>query len=67
MLEMIEKFKPISPDVFANRALNSIAKNKAIIIVPLWWKLFWWVYRLFPSFGYFLFKSLSKIFRKNWV
>jgi len=51
MLEMIEKFKPISPNVFAKRALNSIAKNKAIIVVPLWWKLFWWIYRLFPSFG----------------
>ena len=51
MLEMIEKFKPISPDVFAKRALNSIAKNKAIIVVPLWWKLLWWIYRLFPSFG----------------
>jgi short-subunit dehydrogenase len=51
MLEMIEKFKPISPNFFAKKALNSVAKNKAIIIVPAWWKLFWWMNRLFPSVG----------------
>jgi NAD(P)-dependent dehydrogenase (short-subunit alcohol dehydrogenase family) len=34
MLEMIEKFKPISPNIFAKKALNSVSKNKAIIIVP---------------------------------
>ena len=54
MLEMIEKFRPISPNVFAKRALNSVAKNKAIIVIPFWWKLFWWIYRLFPSLGILL-------------
>ena len=49
MLEMIEKFKPMCPDVFAKKALNLIAKNKAIIVLPSRWKLFWWVHRLFPS------------------
>jgi NAD(P)-dependent dehydrogenase (short-subunit alcohol dehydrogenase family) len=51
MLEMIEKFKPISPNIFAKKALNSVAKNKAIIVVPAWWKLVWWMNRLFPSAG----------------
>jgi short-subunit dehydrogenase len=51
MLEMIEKFKPISPNIFAKKALNSVSKNKAIIIVPAWWKLFWLLNRLFPSVG----------------
>ena len=51
MLEMIEKFKPISPNIFAKKALNSVAKNKAIIIVPAWWKLIWLLNRLFPSAG----------------
>jgi short-subunit dehydrogenase len=49
LLEMIEKFKPISPHIFAEKALNSVAKNKAIIIVPAWWKVLWWINRLFPS------------------
>ncbi len=51
MFEMIEKFKPLSPDMFAKRALNSVAKNKAIIIVPAWWKLLWLLNRFFPSAG----------------
>ncbi len=51
MLAMIEKFKPITPNVFAKKALSAVAKNKAIIVVPAWWKLFWWIYRLFPSLG----------------
>lgn len=51
MLDMIEKFKPISPHIFAKKALNSVAKNKAIIVVPAWWKPFWLLNRLFPSMG----------------
>jgi len=62
MLEMIEKFRPISPNIFAKKALNSVAKNKAIIIVPAWWKLFWWMNRLFPSVGIHLVgKSFQKV------
>jgi short-subunit dehydrogenase len=61
MLELIEKFKPISPHVFAKKALNSVAKNKAIIVVPAWWKLVWWMNRLFPSGGIHL---VGKSFQK---
>jgi short-subunit dehydrogenase len=61
MLEMIEKFKPMSPNVFAKKALNSVAKNKAIIIVPAWWKLIWWMNRLIPSVGIHL---VGKSFQK---
>lgn len=49
--QLWEKLKPIPPDVFAYKAINYVAKNKAIIILPSWWKLFWWINRLFPSFG----------------
>jgi NAD(P)-dependent dehydrogenase (short-subunit alcohol dehydrogenase family) len=48
---MWEKLKPMSPNIFAEKVLNSVAKNKAIIIVPSWWKLFWWMNRLSPSLG----------------
>ncbi len=48
---MWEKLRPMPPNIFANKVLYSIAKNKAIIIVPSWWKLFWWINRLFPSLG----------------
>jgi NAD(P)-dependent dehydrogenase (short-subunit alcohol dehydrogenase family) len=48
---MWEKLSPMSPAEFAKKALNSVAKNKAIIIVPSWWKLLWWLDRLSPSLG----------------
>ena len=51
---LLEKLKPMSPDLFAKKVLKSVAKNKAIIIVPSWWKLLWWLDRLSPSFGIFL-------------
>lgn len=54
MLVRVEKFKPISPNTFAQKALKSVAKNKAIIVVPAWWKAAWWLHRLFPSLGLLL-------------
>jgi NAD(P)-dependent dehydrogenase (short-subunit alcohol dehydrogenase family) len=48
---MWEKLRPMSPNQFAKRVLKSVAKNKAIIIAPPWWKLFWWINRLSPSLG----------------
>ncbi len=51
LLRMWEKMKPMPPDLFAKKALNLVAKNKAIIILPWWWKFFWWINRLSPSLG----------------
>lgn len=45
----IEQFKPMAPDQFARQALNAVARNEAIIILPSWWKLFWWLNRLSPA------------------
>jgi short-subunit dehydrogenase len=46
---MWDRLRPMAPDVFARKALDAVAKNKAIIVVPSWWKLFWYVDRIFPS------------------
>ena len=46
-----EKLKPMPPNLFAKKVLKSVAKNKAIIIVPTWWRVFWWINRLSPSLG----------------
>jgi short-subunit dehydrogenase len=54
MRRMWERVKPMSPRLFAQKVLKSVAKNKAIIIVPSWWRVFWWVNRLSPSLGIFL-------------
>jgi len=47
--DMFDKMKPMAPDRFAKKALDQVAKNRAIIIVPSWWRLFWWISRLSPS------------------
>jgi NAD(P)-dependent dehydrogenase (short-subunit alcohol dehydrogenase family) len=54
MRPLWEKLKPMSPNLFAKKVLKSVAKNRAIIIVPLWWKRYWWINRLSPSLGIFL-------------
>ncbi len=48
---MWKKMRPMPADVFAGKALRSIARNKAIIVVPSWWKILWLVNRLFPAAG----------------
>jgi NAD(P)-dependent dehydrogenase (short-subunit alcohol dehydrogenase family) len=54
MRRMWERVRPMPPNIFAEKVLNLVAKNKAIIIVPSWWRVFWWVNRLSPSLGRFL-------------
>lgn len=49
--QMWERFRPMSPSLFAEKVIDSVAKNKPIIVVPSWWKVFWWTNRLFPSLG----------------
>ena len=51
---MWEKLRPMDPNIFAEKVLKSVAKNKAIIIVPSWWKFYWWMNRLSPSLGIYL-------------
>ena len=41
----------MSPDDFAKKVIDSVAKNKPIIVEPPWWKLLWWANRLSPSLG----------------
>lgn len=47
--QMWEKQNPISPEEFATKALDAVARNKGIIVLPAFWKLFWWLFRLSPS------------------
>jgi NAD(P)-dependent dehydrogenase (short-subunit alcohol dehydrogenase family) len=47
--QFYESFKPMLPDIFAKKALDAVAKNEAIIIVPKKYKFLWWFDRLFPT------------------
>jgi short-subunit dehydrogenase len=48
MRAMWERLWPMDPDVFAERVLRAVAADQAIIVVPRWWKLMWYVERLSP-------------------
>ena len=48
---MIEVLKPISPDVFAIRALDAVERNEAIFVESRMARLMWWIYRLSPELG----------------
>ena len=47
--EMWDELRPMPVEIFAGKALNAVAKNKAIIILPARWKIMWWFNRLSPS------------------
>ena len=46
-----EHLRPLDPDGFADRALRLVARDRAIIVVPMWWRLIWWLDRLSPALG----------------
>lgn len=54
MEKEFERLKPMEPRVFARKVLKKVARNKAIIVVPAWWKIFWWLNRFSPSLGLWL-------------
>jgi NAD(P)-dependent dehydrogenase (short-subunit alcohol dehydrogenase family) len=43
--QMWELFRPMDPNIFARKALRAVGQNKAVIIVPAWWKIFWYADR----------------------
>ena len=47
---LVKRPRTMDPADFARHALNAVARNKAIIIVPGGWKLLWWLNRLSPAF-----------------
>ena len=55
----------MSPNLFEKKVLRLVAKNKAIIIVPSWWKVYWWINRLSPSLGIFLSQKPFQKVQKN--
>ena len=65
IMEIIEKYKPMDPNIFAEKALKLVAKNRAIIVVPSWWKVFWWIHRLSPTIGMLLAQKSFQYMQKK--
>lgn len=49
--QMWERLRPMAPDDFAKKVIDSVAKNKPIIVEPSWYRRLWWINRLSPSLG----------------
>jgi NAD(P)-dependent dehydrogenase (short-subunit alcohol dehydrogenase family) len=66
---MWDRLRPLSPDAFASKALDAVAQNKTIIVIPSWWKLLWYVDRVVPSLAMALarrsFRDLQEIDEGN--
>ena len=52
--KFIRQYRPMDPALFAEKTLDALARNKALIIVPGWWRLFWWLSRLSPALEFSL-------------
>jgi len=48
---------PADPDRFARSVLDQVGRNKAVIIVPAWWKILWWMERSSPTLMSMLMKK----------
>lgn len=51
VLAMWERLRPMDVDVFASKAARAVARGEAIIVLPRWWKAFWYMERLSPALG----------------
>ncbi|MGH3530869.1 MAG: SDR family NAD(P)-dependent oxidoreductase [Mycobacterium sp.] len=49
LIEFWEPFRPMAPEKFAERALRGVLHGRAIIVLPAWWKAFWYLERLSPA------------------
>jgi NAD(P)-dependent dehydrogenase (short-subunit alcohol dehydrogenase family) len=64
-LKFFERFRPMDVRRFATQALDQVARNRAIIVVPGWWKLFWWLDRLSPALSLFIAQRLFESARRD--
>lgn len=62
---MFERLRPMAPDAFARQALEAVARDRAIIIAPRWWKLLWYLERLSPASSLALMQASHARLRKQ--
>ena len=59
-----EQLRPMNVNKFAEKALRAVARNEAIIVVPGWYRIMWFLQRLSPAFGLFFAKKMLEETRK---
>jgi NADP-dependent 3-hydroxy acid dehydrogenase YdfG len=64
ILKSWERLRPMAPEKFAERVLRAVLRNDAIIVVPAWWKTWWYLERLSPALSLRLAKAMLKRVRE---
>ncbi len=64
ILEMWERLRPMAPEKFAERALRAVLRGDAVIVVPAWWKAWWYLERLSPALSMRVAKGMLKRLRE---
>ena len=54
--QLFERLQPMDVSIFARKLLDQVARNRAIIVIPAWYKIFWWLERASPG----LFSALAR-------
>lgn len=47
--KMWERMRPMPAEALARGAIDAVRRNEAIIVLPAWWKAFWYLDRLSPA------------------
>jgi NAD(P)-dependent dehydrogenase (short-subunit alcohol dehydrogenase family) len=63
-LKSWERLRPMAADKFAKRVLRAVLRNDAMIVVPRWWKAWWYMERLSPALSLRASRRLLKELRK---
>jgi NAD(P)-dependent dehydrogenase (short-subunit alcohol dehydrogenase family) len=61
----MERLRPMDPYILAEQTLRAVARNRSIIVIPAWWKVFWWMNRLSPSLGLYVSTLLFRQSRRD--
>ncbi|MGO9157382.1 SDR family NAD(P)-dependent oxidoreductase [Mycobacterium sp.] len=64
LLKFWEPLRPMAPELFAERALRAVLRGDAIIVVPAWWKAWWYLERVSPALSMRAAKVLLKRMRE---
>jgi len=62
--QLVEKLRPMDPNIFAIKVLKDLSRNKMVIIYPSWWKIMWWIERLNQNLSLWLVKKNLQTFSK---
>lgn len=60
-----ERLRPMAPEAFAEKALDAVARNRPMIILPSWWRWIWRLNRLSPALGSAFSRRLYRAARRQ--